>query len=169
MKITNWERIVRKLDDLTDAGIYIMYDDTGECLYIGMSQNVEDRLLIHLFGSDRTRTSSVGRFVLRHKQQSRMWPLVVVEPEDCAAIHNEQMARFWKDETPSRSFDADKFRHDRGTRERIETFLIAHLTPIFNMTLNNGKRPKPLTDAQQNYYFALECSPEKSSSFYLNI
>lgn len=168
MIITNWDRIVRKTDDLTDAGIYIMYGDRGECLYVGESGNVGSRLIAHLFGSNRTGPSFVGEFVVRQKQQSRTWPVVIIEPEDCSTVHYKKMKVFWKENPPSNTFDVYKFRSQRSHREFVESFLIGDLAPLFNSLLNNGKRSRPLTESESEYYFS-HSEPGESSSFYIGI
>jgi hypothetical protein len=86
MIITNWQRIENGIDSVEGAGVYLMYDGRGKCLYIGQSAWVSDRLLTHLYGEGRSESSPVGRFILRHRPQSSAWPIFIVESKDSHAV-----------------------------------------------------------------------------------
>lgn len=167
MKLTNWKRITQNSDNLSDAGIYIMYDDRGICLYVGMSTNAGERLHTHLFGDYRSAPSLVGEFIARHKDTSALWPVVILEPDDCAALYRNHMLNRWKVTLPAGAYGSDEFRGEKTTRERIESAVIGYMTPMFNRSLNNGERTKPLTEDERGYYFGNDSQPGTSSSFYI--
>jgi hypothetical protein len=154
MIITNWQRIEGGIDNVGDVGVYLIYDDRGECLYIGQASCVSDRLLSHLYGDGRSQSSPVGRFVVKHKPRSDRWPIIIVEPSNVKSVIDARFMRMFGYVTDkSTDVFADAFRMEKHTRDMVETTLINQIVPLFNQTMNNGTRKSPLSDEAREYYF----------------
>lgn len=131
MIITNWKTILAgQIAD--EPGVYMIYDQDANCIYVGKSAEVGQRLLNHLgLIQSRSRQSSVGGRICRHLPESLKWIVVILEPKDYYYAYTNDLDFIQWEE------GEDKKRHFK------EIELIGELMPVHNSTHKTGK-PRPV-------------------------
>ena len=134
MIITNWETIIKlQIKAKSSSGIYILYDNLGICLYVGMSNDYEFRLLEHVDSRYSRRgcssVSSAGEHIIYNAPQSLSWPVVILEPQDYCPAHEKDEALGW-------------WEREEAYRKHYEFEIIRYYAPIFNGTHNDNPTKK---------------------------
>lgn len=130
-------------EDLKVCGIYGIFDTlTGECLYVGQSQNIYERKMSHFrrLRGERHLKSFTKWFVTIGKDESRLDLRVL-----CRCLNNDDIKNkleiFWFNELHPRFYGAvpsinNRWSHSKETKKKISDGISSHFVRI------GRKRPK---------------------------